>query len=363
MTGPATEPVADLLTAAEALALLAASTDTVSPRGPLLAVRLDGATSEQLDALGAATDSLAGVVVGVASGDEEPTNGAGVPPNLDVLLTDRPDASPPWHTSAEGTAAALARLAAGVAAAPQAAVTLVQVLRLGEGRSLDDALVAESLAYAMLQAGPAFGAWLASRPPPARPGGGLGAGGRPPVTLARDGDLLRITLDRPEVRNALDVTMRDALVEAFDLAARDPAIARVELRGNGPDFCSGGDLREFGTVEDPPAGHLVRSARLPVRALAGCADRVTARVHGASVGAGIEVAALARHVVAAPGATFRLPEVAMGLVPGAGGTATIPRRIGRQLTAWMALTGATVDALTALRWGLVDALDGGPADT
>ena len=64
-----------------------------------------------------------------------------------------------------------------------------------------------------------------------------------------------------------------------------------------------------------------------------------------------------------PGATFRLPEVAMGLVPGAGGTATIPRRIGRQLTAWMALTGATVDALTALRWGLVDALDGDPADT
>lgn len=357
MTGPVTEPAADLLTAAEALALLAASGDATAPRGPLLAVRLDGATPDQLDALARAAARLPAVVVGVATGGEAPALDGGVPPALDVLLTDRPEASPPWHSPAGGTAPALAALAGAVAAAPQAAVTLVQVLRLGEGRSLEDALAIESLAYAMLQSGPTFRAWLRARraaPPP-------GASGRAPVALARDGDVLRVTLDRPEVRNAVDVTMRDALVEAFDLATRDPAIARVELRGNGPDFCSGGDLREFGTVEDPPAGHLVRSARLPVRALAGCADRTTALVHGASVGAGIEVAALARYVVAAPGATFRLPEVAMGLVPGAGGTATIPRRIGRQLTAWMALTGARVDALTALRWGLVDALDGGPA--
>ena len=79
-------------------------------------------------------------------------------------------------------------------------------------------------------------------------------------------------------------------------------------------------------------------------------------MQGACIGAGLELAALAHRVVAAPDARFRLPEVAMGLVPGAGGTATIPGRIGPQLTAWLALTGATVDAATAHSWGLVDEL-------
>jgi enoyl-CoA hydratase/carnithine racemase len=66
--------------------------------------------------------------------------------------------------------------------------------------------------------------------------------------------------------------------------------------------------------------------------------------------------AFASHVSAAPGATFCLPEVGMGLIPGAGGTAGIPRRIGRHRTAWLALTGTRLDAATALDWGLVDEL-------
>jgi enoyl-CoA hydratase/carnithine racemase len=128
----------------------------------------------------------------------------------------------------------------------------------------------------------------------------------------------------------------------------------IELRGEGPDFSSGGDLSEFGTLPDPATGHLVRSTRSPARALAACADRTTAFVHGASIGAGIELAALCAHVVATPDATFRLPELGLGLIPGAGGTATLPRRIGPELTAWLALTGTTLDASTALRYALVD---------
>jgi enoyl-CoA hydratase/carnithine racemase len=76
--------------------------------------------------------------------------------------------------------------------------------------------------------------------------------------------------------------------------------------------------------------------------------------HGACVGAGVELAAFAGHVKATPDAFFQLPEVSMGLIPGAGGTVSITRRIGRQRTAWMALTGGRVDAATALEWGLID---------
>jgi enoyl-CoA hydratase/carnithine racemase len=70
----------------------------------------------------------------------------------------------------------------------------------------------------------------------------------------------------------------------------------------------------------------------------------------------MELPAFASRVVARSDATFHLPEVGMGLVPGAGGTASIPTRIGRQRTAWLAITGATIDARTAMAWGLVDDL-------
>ncbi|HRD62678.1 MAG TPA: enoyl-CoA hydratase/isomerase family protein, partial [Nocardioides sp.] len=75
---------------------------------------------------------------------------------------------------------------------------------------------------------------------------------------------------------------------------------------------------------------------------------------GACIGAGIEIPAFAETVVATPDAWFRLPELSMGLVPGAGGTVSIPRRIGRWRTAWLLLTGRDLAAATALEWGLVD---------
>jgi enoyl-CoA hydratase/carnithine racemase len=90
--------------------------------------------------------------------------------------------------------------------------------------------------------------------------------------------------------------------------------------------------------------------------LADCADRLRFEVHGACVGAGAELPAFAARVEAAQDAYFQLPEVGMGLIPGAGGTVSLPRRIGRQRTARFALTGERIDAATAQRWGLVDAL-------
>ena len=134
----------------------------------------------------------------------------------------------------------------------------------------------------------------------------------------------------------------------------DPSIRRVVITGAGPSFCSGGDLDEFGTLPDPATAHAIRSTRNPARLVAACADRLRFEVHGACVGAGVELPAFASHVVATPDAYFQLPEVSMGLVPGAGGTVSIPRRIGRQRTAYMALSGQRIDVEVALRWGLVD---------
>ena len=84
------------------------------------------------------------------------------------------------------------------------------------------------------------------------------------------------------------------------------------------------------------------------------ADRVEAHLHGVCFGAGIELTAFAGSIVAAPDTRIALPELSLGLVPGAGGTVSLPRRIGRHRTALLALTGIEVDADTAQGWGLID---------
>ena len=245
----------------------------------------------------------------------------------------------------------LSVLANAVAACPQASVTLVQVLRMSDTLSQLDALVAESLAYATLQGGGEFARWLAHRgtrvrrPEPT-----------PPVVVTRDDDRLCIQLSRPRIHNLYNAAMRDALVEALVVAAADPQL-RVEISGAGRSFCAGGDLAEFGTFSDAATAHLIRSSANAAPYLLAVADRITVQAHGACVGAGIELAAFASRVNASPDAFFQLPEVSMGLIPGAGGTVSITARIGRQRTAWMALTGERIDAPNALRWGLVDSVD------
>jgi enoyl-CoA hydratase/carnithine racemase len=234
--------------------------------------------------------------------------------------------------------------------APLAAMALVQLLRHSAALDIHEGLIAESLVYSTLQSGPEFRDWLARRPSKRTPGEHL----EPAVRMSRSDDCLRLTLNRPERRNAFSAEMRDALVEGLRIAASDPSVTEVVLDGAGASFCSGGDLDEFGTLPDPATAHGIRSTRNAARLLAACADRVRVEVHGACVGAGIELPAFARRVVAAKGAFFQLPEVAMGLVPGAGGTVSIPRRIGRQRTAYLALSGERLDAATALRWGLID---------
>ncbi|HZT67869.1 MAG TPA: enoyl-CoA hydratase/isomerase family protein [Acidimicrobiales bacterium] len=275
---------------------------------------------------------------------------------FDILLTTRPEPPAPWLGS--GPQAMLADLELAVSRSPEASVALVQLLRLGTALDTGSALVAESLAYGLLQSGSGFGRWLAERTAPARPAEDHG----PAVLADRSGATLRLTLNRPSVHNAYSAAMRDALVEGLALAAADLTIKSVELSGAGPSFCSGGDLTEFGATPDPVTGHLVRSTRHPAWWLAELGPKTSAFVHGSCVGAGVELPAFAGRVVAHPDTTFRLPEVEMGLIPGAGGTASLPRRIGRHRTAYLALTGKAIDAATALSWGLVDEIGSGSPD-
>jgi enoyl-CoA hydratase/carnithine racemase len=231
---------------------------------------------------------------------------------------------------------------------PIAATALAMLLRGGARRTVAEGLVAESSTYSLLQAGPEHRAWLATLArKPREPDD------RSPVRVQLQGRQLHITLDRPHKRNAYNAATRDALLEALAIASSDPSIG-VLVDGEGPSFCSGGDLDEFGTLADPATAHVLRLARSAARAVHQLAPRVTVRVHGACIGAGIELPAFAARVVAREDATFALPEVSMGLVPGAGGTVSIPGRVGRHRAAWLALTGQRIDAPTALEWGLVD---------
>jgi enoyl-CoA hydratase/carnithine racemase len=210
--------------------------------------------------------------------------------------------------------------------------------------------VAESAAYSVLQSGPEFAAWRAVHPARAERDDG------PRVRVDRAGDTLALTLTRPGRLNALDALMRDELVEALAVAAADPGVARVELRGEGRAFCAGGDLDEFGTRSDPATAHLIRLQRSVGRALSRLDRPTAAYLHGACMGSGIELAAFTDTVVAASDTQIALPEIGLGLVPGAGGTVSLPRRIGRLRTAWLAFSGCTIDAATAHAWGLVDEL-------
>jgi hypothetical protein len=264
---------------------------------------------------------------------------------VDVCLTSVADPPAPW------VCATADEVVEAVARQPLAALSLVVLLRDTGEVSTWNAVSEESATYAMLLGSASFHEWLTRRGP-----GRYKPPMHLPVLAQRDGDVLRLTLDRPEARNAIDSATRDALVELLMLAAVEPGLT-VELRGNGPCFSSGGDREEFGAVRDPAVAHAVRLTRHPGLALHAVASRATCYLHGHCVGAGVEIPAFASTLVAHSSATFSLPEVGMGLIPGAGGTVSIPRRIGRQRTTWLSLTGTTIDSATALAWGLVDRME------
>lgn len=321
------------------------------PTSPLQVISLDFWRNEHPDQIQRLADAVANTLrisVGVLA--SEPT------PELEPLLRAMTFtmSEPLANTRREliecdDTTKSLEHLTRAIARNPQASIALARLLRQTATPDTEAGLAAEAAVYSMLLGGTEFAHWRADHP--ARP---ALSSEQPLVRIERTGETLTIELDNPGRRNALSAHMRESLLEAVQLAELDTSIAQIELRGAGTAFCSGGDLDEFGIADDLVAAYLVRLERAPWRIIDRLRDRVTAQVHGACIGAGIEMAAFAGGVTAAPDAFFQLPEIGMGLVPGAGGTVSVTRRIGRWRAAWMMLTGERIDAETALRWGLVD---------
>jgi enoyl-CoA hydratase len=245
------------------------------------------------------------------------------------------------------------RVVRAVERCPLAATALAVHLRACEGVDVNRGLALESGLYSMLQSGPEFRAWRGAQC-------GVTTEDDDPVITIRTDETLHVSLNRPHRHNAITVGLRDGLHDALALAVVDDSIRHVVLRGIGPSFCSGGDLAEFGSRTDPVSAHVIRLARSPARLLHLLHDRLTVYVHGSTLGGGIEMAAFADRIVADPDSTFSLPELAIGLIPGAGGTISLPRRIGRQRTAALGIGGRSIDATTALEWGLVEAVSPKP---
>jgi hypothetical protein len=274
---------------------------------------------------------------------DAPAGGAEALLDVPVLTIAVGDDSPACDLHAADDEGAL-RWETLLARAPRAACVAALLVRRGSS------LVAESLAYSLLQSGPEFVSWCAARGPAPGVPDPLG----PRVRV----DGRTVTLVRSSRGNALDVAMREALCDALDALGSVGDDLPIEVRGEGPSFCTGGDLGEFGTAPPPVDAHLVRLARSPALRFQRLGSRLTARIHGHTLGSGIELAAFASRVVAAPETRIALPELDLGLVPGAGGTVSIPARIGRRRFLELLVAGGSIDAATALEWGLVDEVTG-----
>ena len=262
----------------------------------------------------------------------------------------------------------LEQIVATITSQPLAAATFVGVLRETENLSISQGLMVESLAYSTLQNSQGFRTWLSNRSNTVAQVPATETADQGPVVLVERNpraylnaqnshdDTLTLMLNRPTKRNAFSAAMRDELALALNLALADKSLAHIVISGRGSAFCAGGDLTEFGQSQDAALAHLTRLTRSPANLIAQLREKILVRVHGACIGAGIELPAFANTISAQPNSVFALPEVGFGLIPGAGGTVSIPRRIGRQNTAKLGLSGASIDANQALRWGLIDVI-------
>ncbi|AOK52988.1 3-hydroxyacyl-CoA dehydrogenase [Burkholderia stagnalis] len=164
----------------------------------------------------------------------------------------------------------------------------------------------------------------------------------------RDGVAV-ITLNNPPV-NGLGLSTRLGLMEGLDRAAQDPAVTAIVLTGAGRAFSGGADITEFNTPKalQEPSLHTV------IRAVEASAKPVVAAIHSVAMGGGLELALGAHYRIAAPGAQIALPEVKLGLLPGAGGTQRLPRAVGLEVALNMIVSGAPVPSEQLAKSGLFD---------
>ncbi|MBI4518142.1 MAG: enoyl-CoA hydratase/isomerase family protein [Deltaproteobacteria bacterium] len=175
----------------------------------------------------------------------------------------------------------------------------------------------------------------------------------PAVLYEKDGPVAIVSLNRPEVLNAYNVAMRDGLFEVLAAVRDDPEVRVMVLRGNGPAFSTGGDVREFGAAPSPVVARAVRFQRDVWGTLKALPQPTIAAVHGYAVGGGFEMALLCDICIAAADARFGLPETGLGMIPGVAGTQTATRLFGVGRALDLMLTGRRLSAKEALAFGLV----------
>ena len=168
------------------------------------------------------------------------------------------------------------------------------------------------------------------------------------------GGLAWVTLNRPQVLNAINLEMRDALWEAMHAAQADPEVRVVIFKGAGDRaFSAGADISEFGTAPSYVEARRARRERDLWWYMMRMDKVLIAAIHGYALGAGIELPMCCDIRIASDDARMGLPEVGLGYIPSAGGTQTLPRHVPQGVAMQMILTGDPIDAQTALRYGLV----------
>ncbi len=168
------------------------------------------------------------------------------------------------------------------------------------------------------------------------------------VSIARHGSLAVVFIDSPPV-NAISAKVRAGLLEVFTSLAADSAVQGVLIACKGRTFCAGADINEFGAVPPPTFRELFA-------AIESFSRPVLAAIHGTALGAGVELALACHYRCAAPEAKLGLPELTLGLIPGAGGTQRLPRLVGAKAALEMIFSAAPISGEAARKLGLIDRL-------
>ncbi|ALV27673.1 enoyl-CoA hydratase/isomerase family protein [Pannonibacter phragmitetus] len=181
------------------------------------------------------------------------------------------------------------------------------------------------------------------------------------ITVSHQNGIARITLNRPDVRNAINDQMRAELIAAFDAAGADKSVRGVILTGAGKGFCSGGDIGGMRARLDAPAGDVAfngwkrqQSTHRGVAVIHGLSKPVIAALNGAAFGLGLDMALACDFIIAAEGAKMSMSFVKRGLVSDGGGMYFLPRRVGLSKAKELILTARVLETDEALRIGMID---------
>lgn len=176
----------------------------------------------------------------------------------------------------------------------------------------------------------------------------------PIVTHSAVDGVCHVTLARPDSLNAVNAELTRGVAEAFAAAEADPGVRVVVLRAEGRAFCAGADLKDPDTHSGGDLlGYLQAGMQDGLEAVAACTKPVVTAVQGWCVGAGVEMVLASDITVVAEDARFFLPQVSLGIVPGAGGMSRLLRRVGPTWASRLVMLGERINAETAERVGLI----------